>query len=236
MGLPEIAAKAIADAPQRGTVAIPAANEPHAMPSSDRLVAALGQRVQAARADRAQGIPEPVPEPLVQPTPRRAPPSPAVVSTAPVEPRTDSALSGFEDATPALAAGPRRGMPLYEEREAPPPAREPAPERATYQPPGYQQPSYQQPSYQQAAYQPQDRGAMFRSENRGDSRMREREAPPPAATQLRAAEPASRQNTALGAVFNRLSGQRDRERERLPDPRNRSRTTPGLGGVFDRLR
>jgi hypothetical protein len=176
------------------------------MPSSDRLVAALGQRVQAARAERAQGIPEPEPEPLMQPTPRPAPvpPPPAVVTAPEIETSVaaaEPALSGFDEAPAPPEPGPRRGMPLYEERprEAPPPR-------------------------DQATYQPPDRGALFRS----DSRTIEREAPPPAA------RAPARQDSSLGAVFNRLSAPRDRDR--LPDPRNRSRTTPGLGGVFDRLR
>jgi hypothetical protein len=41
-----------------------------------------------------------------------------------------------------------------------------------------------------------------------------------------------RQDRSLEAVFSRLSGGRDR----LPDPRERARTTPGLGSVFGRLR
>jgi hypothetical protein len=43
---------------------------------------------------------------------------------------------------------------------------------------------------------------------------------------------AHRQDRSLDAVFSRLSGGRDR----LPDPRDRARTTPGLGPVFRRLR
>jgi hypothetical protein len=43
---------------------------------------------------------------------------------------------------------------------------------------------------------------------------------------------ADRQDRSLDAVFSRISGARDR----LPDPRTRARTSPGLGGVFGRLR
>jgi hypothetical protein len=43
----------------------------------------------------------------------------------------------------------------------------------------------------------------------------------------------ARQDRSLDAVFSRLSSG---GRERLPDPRERARTTPGLGSVFGRLR
>jgi hypothetical protein len=69
-------------------------------------------------------------------------------------------------------------------------------------------------------YPAADRAALFGGEYRG----REREAP-----RQRAAD---RQDRSLDAVFTRLSGGRDR----LPDPRERARTTPGLGSVFGRLR
>lgn len=68
---------------------------------------------------------------------------------------------------------------------------------------------------------PRDQGALFG----GEYRDREREAP----TRGRATD---RQDRSLDAVFSRLSGGRDR----LPDPRGRARTTPGLRGVFNRLR
>jgi hypothetical protein len=41
-----------------------------------------------------------------------------------------------------------------------------------------------------------------------------------------------RHDRSLDAVFSRLSGGRDR----LPDPRTRARTSPGLNSVFTRLR
>jgi hypothetical protein len=43
----------------------------------------------------------------------------------------------------------------------------------------------------------------------------------------------ARRGHSLEAVFSRLSGGRSRS---LPDPRDRSRASPGLGSVFDRLR
>ena len=43
---------------------------------------------------------------------------------------------------------------------------------------------------------------------------------------------AAPEDRSLDAVFSRLSGGRDR----LPDPRSRARTNPGLGPVFRRLR
>jgi hypothetical protein len=70
-------------------------------------------------------------------------------------------------------------------------------------------------------YPARDRGALFAGEYRG----REREARPESRV-------ADRQDRSLDAVFSRLSGPRDR----LPDPRARARTSPGLGPVFGRLR
>jgi len=64
-----------------------------------------------------------------------------------------------------------------------------------------------------------ERGALFH----GDYRERDDRSPEP--------EP-ERQDRSLGAVFDRLSG----SRERLPNPRARNRTSPGLGAVFRRLR
>ncbi len=72
-----------------------------------------------------------------------------------------------------------------------------------------------------AHYPGPERGALFAGEYRGgdrDARPRERVA--------------DRHDRSLDAVFSRLSGSRDR----LPDPRARARTSPGLGGVFGRLR
>lgn len=66
-----------------------------------------------------------------------------------------------------------------------------------------------------------DRAGLFR----GEYRDREREARPESRGN-------DRQGRSLDAVFSRLAGARDR----LPDPRERARTTPGLGPVFDRLR
>ena len=72
-----------------------------------------------------------------------------------------------------------------------------------------------------AHYPGPERGALFAGEYRGsdrDPRLRERVA--------------DRHDRSLDAVFSRLSGSRDR----LPDPRARARTSPGLGAVFGRLR
>jgi hypothetical protein len=59
----------------------------------------------------------------------------------------------------------------------------------------------------------------------GEYRRREREVQPEDRT-------ADNQDRSLGAVFDRMSG----SREELPDPRSRSRTSPGLSPVFGRLR
>jgi hypothetical protein len=64
-------------------------------------------------------------------------------------------------------------------------------------------------------YPAPERGALFAGGQRDDE-----------------SRPAGRQDRSLDAVFSRLSG----GRTRLPDPRGRSRTTPGLGAVFNRLR
>jgi hypothetical protein len=67
-----------------------------------------------------------------------------------------------------------------------------------------------------------DRQGLFAGE------YRERERDPRAAGRA-----SDRQDRSLQAVFSRLSGAAG---ERLPDPRERARTTPGLGPVFGRLR
>lgn len=72
-----------------------------------------------------------------------------------------------------------------------------------------------------AAEREPGRGALLGGEYRGGERQ---EAP--------GRRVADRADRSLDAVFSRLSGARDQ----LPDPRGRSRTTPGLGAVFGRLR
>ncbi len=97
--------------------------------------------------------------------------------------------------------------------EPPAPVREPPPARGQ---------SYGgEPSDPARHYAAREGAALFGGEYRG----RERAARP----RNRAAD---RQDRSLDAVFSRLSGARDR----LPDPRERARTTPGLGTVFGRLR
>jgi hypothetical protein len=208
MSMPELAAKAIQDAPPPGTVAMPAANAPRAMPSSDRLVAALGQRVQAANAERAeagmQGQSSVTNRQLETdafvasaPLPPDAPREPLSQREA-LAPAPAAPVADFDDA--AEPPAPPRGMPLQVERP-----------RELYRDVGREP----------APYSGSERGALFGSEHRG----REHEV-------RRPERPADRQRRSLDAVFNRLSGNRDR----LPDPRNRSRTTPGAGGVFGRSR
>jgi hypothetical protein len=68
-----------------------------------------------------------------------------------------------------------------------------------------------------------ERAGLFGGEYR--EREREREERP-------GSRAGDRHDRSLDAVFSRLAGARDR----LPDPRERARTTPGLGPVFDRLR
>ena len=83
------------------------------------------------------------------------------------------------------------------------------------------QQSRSRPREPAAHYPGRERGALFAGEYRGgerDTRSRDRAA--------------DRHDRSLDAVFSRLSGARDR----LPDPRARARTSPGLGAVFGRLR
>lgn len=98
------------------------------------------------------------------------------------------------------------------EQPAAPPSR-PATSRA--------EPYENRPAEPTRHYPAPERAALFGGEYGG----RERGAQP--GTRV-----ADRQDRSLDAVFSRLSGGRDR----LPDPRARARTNPGLGPVFSRLR
>lgn len=116
---------------------------------------------------------------------------------------------------PGAAATPREAAePAIAGFERPPasPSR-PAPPRSQPYEPGPAEPTRHYPS--------PDRGALFS----GEYRARERASRP-------ASQVADRQDRSLDAVFSRLGGGRDR----LPDPRTRARTSPGLGPVFNRLR
>lgn len=133
------------------------------------------------------------------------------------------AAPGAPEAPPTGEA-PGRSQGPRVQAERPTPAAEPspgpiaraAPSRPT--PPVAELPAAAtQPTHYPAA----GRGALFGGEYRG----RERKAAPRHPV-------ADRQDRSLDAVFTRLSGGRDR----LPDPRERARTSPGLGAVFGRLR
>jgi hypothetical protein len=115
---------------------------------------------------------------------------------------------------PAYRAPPAAEMPLQRPDQSPPPMmhsfEEPVGERlAAVAPPSSE------------GYPARDRGALLGGEYRG--RERDTRAGPSVA---------DRHDRSLDAVFSRLAGGRDR----LPDPRSRARTSPGLGGVFGRLR
>jgi hypothetical protein len=98
----------------------------------------------------------------------------------------------------------------FEQPAAPPPGPAPGPAAR-----------YETRSPEPARHYPSPgRAALFS----GEYRARERARP--------AARVADRQDRSLDAVFSRLGGGRDR----LPDPRARARTSPGLGPVFNRLR
>lgn len=158
------------------------------------------------------------------------------VATAPEE-RPAEAPEVAATATQIPAAG--RPEAAYHEPDEPPIAVGPAPVAA---PPheipaptiaGFEQPAAARVSpapaerYQTRAAEPArhypapEREALFSGEYRPAER-----APRPAA------RVADRQDRSLDAVFSRLGGGRDR----LPDPRARARTSPGLGPVFNRLR
>ena len=234
MGLGELAARAIQETPLTRHVVVPEANEPRAMPSSDRLVAALGQRVQAAKVEREAGIRrDPGDLPPIEPIPgvipsRRVSSQPAM-TRMPVDPATSQAQPAYVPSAP----GSRAAAEIAAEREIA--AAEPAmsgfdeSQRTAAAVPPYAGARRQQraempplPARERPApYPAPDRSGLFSGEYRG----REREA-------RQAARVADRQDRSLGAVFTRLSGQRDS----LPDPRSRGRTSPGLGSVFSRLR
>lgn len=237
MGLGELAAKAIQEAPLTRHVVVPEANEPRAMPSSDRLVAALGQRVQAAKIEREAGIRhDPADLPPIEPIPgvrppQRVSPQPAM-TRMPADLLAPQAPSAYVPSAP-LTPRSRAEAELAAEREIA--ASEPAmsgfdesrPTAASVSPyagAGRQQRMATPPlsaNERPAPYPAPDRGGLFGGEYRG----RDREA-------RQTARVADRQDRSLGAVFTRLSGQRDS----LPDPRSRGRTSPGLGSVFNRLR
>jgi hypothetical protein len=114
----------------------------------------------------------------------------------------------------AAATPDEAGEPAIAGFEQPATSRSP---RAAQRPQGYE-PGAAEPARH---YPAPERGALFHGEYRG----REGAARP-------AAGVADRQPRSLDAVFSRLGGGRDR----LPDPRARARTSPGLGPVFNRLR
>jgi hypothetical protein len=139
-----------------------------------------------------------------------APPPPEWAETGHHEP--DETPIAVEPA-PRAAAQHEGSEPVTEDFEqpgAPPPRSTPAPGER-----------YETRAAEPARHYPSaGREALFSGEYRGGERLRP------------AARGADRQDRSLDAVFSRLGGGRDR----LPDPRARARTSPGLGHVFNRLR
>ena len=127
--------------------------------------------------------------------------------------RSDVGAAGAEHPALHAAAEPAGGAnePIMSGFEDPPPRQAPAG-------PAEPRPEADEPTRH---YPAPERGALFAGEYRG------RERDPRSASRV-----ADRQDRSLDAVFSRLSGTRDR----LPDPRTRARTSPGLGPVFGRLR
>ncbi|HEX3864796.1 MAG TPA: hypothetical protein VHY35_24185 [Stellaceae bacterium] len=220
MGLPAAAARALRENPPLGTVTPnPASSveQPHV--TTDSLVAELGNRVHATNAERAEGIAAAMPTEPLPPAP------PPVVSAPPAQPAASS-VAASQTAQRDTADLPRRNTdepPVRPEpgrtdtaQPGPVRSRQDWPETAAQVRPDPYRP---QPTEPQQQYPAGDRGGLFRGEYRGrDSRP--------------VARSADRQDRSLDAVFGRLSG----ARERLPDPRARGRTSPGLGSVFNRLR
>ncbi len=213
MGLPAIVAQALHDnagaAPPNLAPTI--VDRPRA--TTDGLVAALGQRVHATNLERAEGIHAAVPtEPLPPaplppaPPPPAPPPAPPLIRREAAAPPVEPVIAGFEEPTPAAP-------PLQSRSSSLPPLIQDQPRRGRQEP----DPPSRAPAAAPGA--PDGDRGLFRDEPRArDDR---------AAGQI-----ADRQDRSLGAVFDRLSG----GRERLPDPRNRGRTAPGLGSIFNRPR
>lgn len=155
---------------------------------------------------------EPPPEPPVEAAPEANPqpgPSPGLGGEAAAE----------RPAAPQQWASPER-------REAPPVAAG-EPEMTGFEPPPRQpapRPMPPQPrAGEPARYHPaaRERTPLFAGEYRPRQHDGQRDD-----------RVADRHDRSLNAVFSRLAGGRDR----LPDPRARARTNPGLGPVFNRLR
>ena len=133
------------------------------------------------------------------------------------QPEAASDVAAPSPAEPPAAprAEPGSAAPLPEPRRA----ADRATDAAVEPPPVRPQPEAAQPP--RPPYRAPERGALFGGEYRG----REHDPRP-------AGPVADRHDRTLDAVFSRLAGGRDK----LPDPRTRARTSPGLGGVFGRLR
>lgn len=221
MTLPSAVVQAVRQSPPPGTMAAPAT------PSGERLGAAPGERLQAAPAEPAEAETEAAPLPMpratvearVEPAEAETEAAPQPMPRATVEARVETAEAAAEAAPqpmPRATVEPRReaAKPALAGKEQPPP-------RTPEMPAAWEEPYDGEPSEPAWHHPARDRGALFGGEYRG---------------QGRAARPsnrvADRQDRSLEAVFSRLSGARDR----LPDPRARARTTPGLGSVFGQLR
>jgi hypothetical protein len=148
---------------------------------------------------------------------------PAAVAESPL-----AATTAAPTAAPAPGGDPtpagRRPQPARSESSAGPQA-VPPPQPSVSAPPPASGATRPATPVAEAPAQAGERGALFSGEYRG----REREAAPRHTPRHPGAD---RQDRSLDAVFTRLSGGRDR----LPDPRERARTTPGLGAIFGRLR
>jgi hypothetical protein len=191
-------------------------------PHGDAAAKARNARERISLPPAVQAVPAtPLPEEL---------PSASAVETPPGGP-TAGRASDRPAAPIELAESAAPPAPPTDQRDAGEPPRETAePSIAGFDPPS---PSVRQASTVRAEpddlgrgeparqYPARDRDALFGGEYRG----RERDARP-------SSRVADRQDRSLDAVFSRLSGGRDR----LPDPRSRARTSPGLGSVFGRLR
>lgn len=185
----------------------------------------------AARAIEANPLPG-----MAGPTPGRLSDRPAAEGAAaptrgrlsdtpsPFPPPADEVDEGAEPDSPLRREGvkPLRDANAPLPREMVEPRRPAEPARRAYaEPPPRPVEGFADEPAEPRHYPAPERAGLFSGEYRGRERdVRDR-------TRV-----AGRQDRTLDAVFSRISGSRDR----LPDPRSRARTTPGLGSVFNRLR
>lgn len=195
------------EAAPRGSIAARARLARERMTMPEVAVQAMREHAASAAATPPAAAPSETVPPL--------PTAPLHATVVSAEPIREAAPRPLPYEPPPTGAAPEPALAGFDEPAPPPPAtspifRAPRQESAVSETP--------QPQH----YPPRDNAALFGGGYRGPERN----------LQPRGPAVADRQDRSLGAVFSRLSG----AREGLPDPRTRSRTSPGLGTVFGRLR